>query len=96
MARSGFVPNPNFVKEMERKSTGPLLVAAAAVSVQAERTAHRIMPSGRGTFEIQVEGDAVRLANVDHGGHLDEFGSRNNPPYAPLRTAVRSERLRMT
>jgi hypothetical protein len=36
----------------------------------------------------------VIVTNIDHGGHLIEWGSINNPPHAPLRRAVRAAGLK--
>lgn len=42
---------------------------------------------------IEVAGETV-LTNRDHGGHLMEWGSINNPPHAPMRRGVRAAGLR--
>lgn len=34
-------------------------------------------------------GKDLYLVNTDAGGHLDEWGSVNNPAWAPLRNGVR-------
>lgn len=36
----------------------------------------------------------VVLMNIDHAGHLLEWGSINNPPHAPLRRGVLAAGLR--
>jgi hypothetical protein len=79
------------VPEYEAVIAGKAEVAAA----QARALAHRIMPAGRGqNIRVEREGTKILVANHDHGGHLDEWGSINNPPYAPLRRGVRSAGLR--
>jgi hypothetical protein len=35
-----------------------------------------------------VTGGAVYVVLTEHGGHLMEYGSKNNPPHAPLRKGV--------
>lgn len=94
---SGFKPNPAFEAQLKREVAykAALLEPAEEVARTARATAHRIMPAGRGE-QIQAESFAgeVVVANHNHGGHLDEWGSKNNPPYAPLRRAVRSAGLR--
>ena len=34
---------------------------------------------------VQQDGAAVAVVNTDYAAHLVEFGSKNNPPHAPLR-----------
>lgn len=50
---------------------------------------------GADTIVLDVSTDGVRLVNTDHGGHLMEWGSRNNPPHAPLRRGVRAAGLHL-
>jgi hypothetical protein len=45
------------------------------------------------TIVVQQDGDATYVVNTDYAGHLMEWGSRNNPPHAPLRRAVRAAGL---
>jgi hypothetical protein len=88
-----FKPNRSLERELERQRqyTIALMAAAAIVKREAEARAHRIMPRNPDAFEIQVRGlGRVTLANTDYGGHLEEWGSANNPPHAPLRTGVRA------
>jgi hypothetical protein len=88
-----FSPNPEFHREIERDG---VRAAAHLVAEEADHLAKRSMPRERtGPFEVESDGVEVRVVNTDHGGHLIEWGSVNNPPYAPLRRAVHSVGLRL-
>jgi hypothetical protein len=59
----------------------------------------RIAPRHTGHYDdsIQVgamtetpDGPAIAVESTDFAAHLVEFGSMNNPPYAPLRRAPRN------
>lgn len=87
-----FIPNPHFITDFvtERPYKEAMTGAVEQAAKEANRLAHDIMPSGKGA-EVSAEwidGDCY-LVNHAHGGHIDEWGSVNSPPYAPLRTAVR-------
>jgi hypothetical protein len=93
-----FRPNPNLRQELEREAAHQvaLKVAAEDVAGKARSIAHRIMPAGAGEqIVVQQEGTEVVVANLAHGGHLDEWGSINSPAYAPLRRGVREAGLRL-
>ena len=96
-----FRPDPDLVAKLKRQ---PLLRdalenAAEDVARTANRIAHgRFMPRKRSRTARPVVVDTtageVRVVNTKHGGHLQEWGSVNNPPQAPLRRAVRANGLR--
>lgn len=88
-----FVPNPHFITELmsENPYRQAMREAAQQAADEANRTQHYIMPARGGKADVRVEeidGDTY-IVNHNHGGHIDEWGSKNNPPYAPLRTGVR-------
>ena len=96
-----FIPNPLFEQEMEQAPESIEALTAAAEGVRDE--ASRLMPRGsddrRGRtadkFYVDSSGETVFVSNADRSFyHLSEFGSANNPPYAPLRPAVRAAGLR--
>lgn len=98
MAR--FRPNPNFERELRARSdlTEAVAKAAEPAAEEAERLAGRPWMGRKGEprqIEVTVEGDEVFLVNHDHGGHLKEYGSRNNPPVAPLRRGAQAAGLRL-
>lgn len=95
--RSFFRHNPKLAEELEGQDETKQALAEQAKSAQAnsEQLAVRIMPSQSQAFEVVEDDDGVRLVNTDHGGHLAEFGSSNNPPLAPLRRGVRAAGFRL-
>lgn len=92
-----FIPNPGFLDELREELSfkGRMRLAAEAVKANAQQRAHRIMPRNPEAIEVQEDDEELRVANTDHGGHLEEWGSANNPPYAPLRTGARAAGLRL-
>lgn len=64
---------------------------------EAEAIGAPWMPrAGHDTIEVGEDEDGVYVANTDHGGHLMEWGSHNNPPHGVLRNAARSAGLNLT
>lgn len=51
-------------------------------------------PHATGYFDRRVRVRGNRVVLLDPFWHLIEFGSANNPPYAPVRRAVRALGLR--
>lgn len=91
-----YVPNPDFEQELRDEGgiTAPLAEAAAAA--KAKTPVVSMMPRpGAEPIAVSVDGDEVSLVNTDYGAHLAEFGSINNPPFAPLRRGVRAAGLRL-
>lgn len=90
-----FIPNPKFFTDFasERPYEVAMEGAAKRAADEAMKIRHHIMPlKGRGSRPAieprWIDGD-LHLVNTDRGGHLDEWGSVNNPAYAPLRTGIR-------
>lgn len=96
-----FVEDPTFADEMARDPEVRALVRATAEDVADG--ARSIAPRGRGwrgrrhyADSIEVDdrpGGGARVLTTDYFGHLVEYGSVNNPAYAPLRRAVDAEGL---
>jgi hypothetical protein len=88
---SRFVPDPSFqltVDYLVQKGAEPVAESARSI-------AHRIMPRGRGEqIVVETSGGKVRVVNKARGWHLDEYGSKNNPVYSPLRRGARRAGLR--
>jgi hypothetical protein len=88
-------PNPTFLKELEvdPETVQVFEDAAGKVAAEANKLRHRIMPSQKGDG-VEVRNNSTRVnldiyvVNTDYGSHIDEWGSVNNPAYAPLRNAV--------
>lgn len=58
-------------------------------------TVRVVAPRKTGYYERRVKARGTAVAATDHFWHLVEFGSVNNPPYAPLRRGVRAAGLRL-
>jgi hypothetical protein len=99
-----FRPDPGLERALRRQAAHRAgMRAAAEVVAESARTLARAagapwMPR-KGAAEqpivVETDGDENRVVNTDHGGHLTEFGSVNNPPLAPLRRGVRAAGLRL-
>jgi len=93
-----FVPNRNLDAELMRQPgmRSALLRAGREVAREAERIARAEgepwmeRADAEGLIVVDETDDGVRVTNTDHGGHLVEWGSKNNPPHAPLRRAVQA------
>lgn len=99
-----FVPNPNLAAAIEAQPEfrAALRETVEPARVEADRIARAAgapwMPR-RGAPDLIVVSDTpdgVRLTNTDHAAHLQEFGSRNNEPHAPLRRGARAAGLKVT
>ena len=93
---SRWVPNRNLERE---------LAASVGVRVELETAADRIVRAAksaaptnsggyRDTIKTGADGGTVYVYTDDIAGHLIEWGSVNNPPYAPLRRGVRAAGFR--
>lgn len=99
-----FRPNPNFQRQIEAQAQfrNGLRDAAEPARAAAERFARAKgapwlrRKGARGLIVVDVRASGVRIINTDHGGHWQEFGSRNNPPHAPLRRGVRAAGFKLT
>jgi hypothetical protein len=100
-----FVRDRRFEQQLLRQQRFKRALAAAAEPARqrAEAFARAAgapwMPrKGTGSTDVVVmdtSGDTPRLVNTDHAGHLQEWGSANNPPHAPLRRGARAGGLRL-
>lgn len=93
-----FRPDPAFQRQLAdesdfREAAGE--VAAAADKLARQAGAPWMPRRGHDLIEIDGHGPDIAVVNTDHGGHLQEWGSRNNPAHAPLRRAVRQAGLRL-
>jgi len=91
-----FRPNPKLAEELEAGDEAKAALVDAAEDAAKHVRGHRIMQrKDARPIEVDDSGDTPRVVNTDHGAHFDEWGSVNNPPYAPLRTGVRAAGLRL-
>ncbi len=69
-------------------------VAEICEDIAANAEANLVFPGSKsGPVIVLTSGLNFAVSNVGPMGHLDEWGSVNNPPYAPLRRAVEASGL---
>lgn len=96
-----FIPNPKFAEQMNadpdtRKGLKEAAEAAKPMIEAAARDAGAPwMPRGGELIIVGEDEDGVYIANTDHAAHLIEFGSINNPPFAPQRRGASNAGLRI-
>ena len=92
-----FVPNNDLQQELEQtpEYQGVLEQVANAAKVRAVAIAPEVTGAYKRSVTVVNEQNRVFIATSDPFGHLVEYGSRNNPAYAPLRRAVQSIGLRV-
>lgn len=99
-----FVPNPQLAEHLQAQPEfrAALRDTVEPARVEADRIARAAgapwMPrrGARDLIVVDDTPDGVRITNTDHAAHLIEFGSRNNPPHAPLRRGARAAGLNLT
>lgn len=94
---AGFRINPALRREIERQPEfeAKMLKAAEAVKDMSERNSP-IGETGDYIHSFKITRRPLRVGNTDFAGHMVEWGSQNNPPYAPLRRGVRAAGLRLS
>lgn len=93
-----FIPNPNFLKELGEQDEYRAALQEQAEGAKSEIEA--IAPRGEtGDYSRSIivvdDGHSVTVGSADPFAHLVEWGSANNPPYAPLRRGTRAAGLRL-
>lgn len=93
-----FKPNRKALAKLRRTPEHKAMLRAHAERVKDH--AERESPIGESedyihSFVITETPTAVRVGNRDFAAHLIEWGSVNNPPWAPLRRGVRAAGLRL-
>lgn len=91
--RRGFRPNPRLAEQL--KATPEYQAAMAATAQRVAGMARDSAPHQTGRYAGSVTTQDNVVGSTDPFAHLVEFGSANNPPYAPLRRAVRAAGLRL-
>lgn len=91
MAR--FVPIPGAIQKLMRGPEATAHMALVARGIAAEVRAAAPRHTGDYERSIQTDGDVVY--SDDPFAHLIEWGSANNPPYAPLRRGTLAAGLRL-
>lgn len=96
-----FQPNPHFGMQLRRQRSMRAALRRAGNEVakhatQFARAAGAPWMERAGaerTIVVVEHDDRVQVVNTDHGGHLQEWGSKHNQPHAPLRRAVNAAGL---
>lgn len=88
-----FRRNTRFERDVRRSPRFQAVRRAAARAIK--QNAEAIAPHGSGTYADSIEADDSRVWTTDPAGHIVEFGSINNPAYAPLRRGARAAGLRL-
>ena len=88
-----FRRNPRFHAELRRDPSTRAQLADHAKRAEgiARATSSRSVAN---SYVVNAEHE-VTLGNTNPFFHIHEWGSVNNPPYAPLRRAVRAAGLRL-
>lgn len=93
-----FKANKNLTKELAREPWASEMLQENVDAVEEE--AMLASPLGTdfvgyyGRFKKRVNQLSGTVGNFDIAAHLIEFGSKNNPAYAPLRRGVQAVGLR--
>lgn len=90
MASATFEPSLDFERVIARNTavTEGRVRAAKAVAAAVEAAAPDHTGRFRNSIRVDESGDVVRVKTTDPAGHLIEWGSVNNPPYAPFREGI--------
>lgn len=85
-----FLPNPDFEREFvaEEETREGLARLAEPARELADNFSPHIMRRRGPQFQLVIRDDGVYLVDTAHGGAIEEWGSRNNAPFAPLRRGV--------
>jgi hypothetical protein len=91
-----FIPNPSFVDELSADPATQSCMEGFANT--ALEFAQAISPSK--TFSerlsVQVDGDDIAVVSDWSLWAIIEYGSVNNPPYAPIRLGIEAAGLQLT
>lgn len=85
--------NPNLERDL--KATPEYAAAMAEIAAFAAPSVRANAPHVTGGYHGSIRVVENRIETTDIAGPIIEFGSVNNPPYAPLRTGVRAAGLRL-
>ena len=84
---SEFIPDPDLDRELRRQAE--MIAARMDAAEQVVRATKDVAPVNSGQYVDRLravtDGADVRAESYDPAAHLVEFGSINNPAYAPLR-----------
>lgn len=100
MSRARFEPDAGYVQKLRADPdfvAGKRRIASREVKPAVKAAAKTFRKTGHfdRSVEVVVIGTQVFVSSTDAFAHLIEWGSANNPPYAPFRTGVRAAGLRL-
>lgn len=88
-----FVRNPTFERELQDEAE--FVGAMRTITQSVANNARTFAPKGTGYYVRHLHARDNTVYTDDFAGHLIEWGSKNNPAYAPLRRGVRAAGLRL-
>lgn len=93
-----FFPNKRLAEDLKKEPDYQAAIHGAAA--QLAESVRQATPEGatgaaREGIEVAQLGEDTVVAQTDFAGHLIEWGSRNNPPYAPLRRGAQAAGFRL-
>lgn len=98
---SRFVANPAFVEQVRRSPAVQRAERAAAEAI-ASKTVDYAPPSrvrgdpvAKTSIRVVSDEERTRVESTHPFWHLIEFGSKNNPAYAPMRRGVAATGFRL-
>lgn len=89
-----FRATPGFEQRF-RPGAGMDRALEATARVAAEKVRHATPHGATGAAKRSIRADGDRIISTDPFWHLIEFGSINNPAYAPFRRGIRAAGLRL-
>lgn len=78
-----FVPNRAFLRELRQETQPTMEDAARRAEANTISIGHSIAFTG--AYARSIRRDGVRVYSTDPAARVIEWGSSNNPPFAPLR-----------
>lgn len=89
-----FVPASRLLTEQTLAASPGIKALEAAAARDVLAKAREAAPQRTGYYARHLVADGNRVTSTDPFGHIVEWGSRNSPPYAPLRRGVIAAGLR--
>lgn len=93
MTRVRFERNPGFETELKAEPSSVAFMRETTQAVAEEAT--RLAPRHTSDYAHSIHAGGYTVYTEDPAGHLVEWGSKNNPAYAPLRRGVIAAGLRL-
>lgn len=92
-----YIPNPLFFAQL--KAQREHQEGMAELGEQLADAARDVAPERTGAYKDSISvaqsGGRTAVLTTDFAGHIVEFGSRNNPAFAPLRSGARKAGFRL-